>query len=218
MKKAIIFDFDGTIADTMSLHNNLELDILRRFSIDMDRSLLRKTCAGVPFQLTMEKLFEENNVTNADPKILIEEKRSRMLKLIETDLKPMPDLIDVLNMLKDANYRLVIGTTSRHAFVDRAIHNLGLDKYFEYIVCAEDVGDKAKPAPDIFLRCAELLGVKPENCIVIEDGINGVLAAKNANMKSIAYAYDQNPNDFPADLVISDYNELKLSNFEDLSN
>lgn len=216
MRKAVIFDFDGTIADTMNLHNTIELDILNRFGVKIDRDILRKTCAGVPFQLTLNKLFEENGITDVDTDVLINEKRSRMSKLIESELKPMPNVIDVLNMLRDAGYKLVIGTTSRHSFADKAIHILGLNKYFDFVVCAEDVGGIGKPNPDIFLKAAELLNMDPKNCIVIEDGINGILAAKNANMKSIGYAYEQNPEDFPADLVINDFNELGLENFSQL--
>lgn len=197
----------------MKIHNDLELEILHRYNINMDRNLLRTTCAGVPFQLTMKKLFAQHNVKDADPEKLVEEKRKKMLKIIETDLKPIPGVINLLNMLKKDGRKMAIGTSSHHRFVDKAMNILGVKDFFECVVCVEDVNNKAKPAPDIFLKCAELLNLKPQDCIVVEDGVKGIIAANKANMKSIAYTYGQKKEDFPSKFCVDDLKKLSLEDF-----
>lgn len=214
MKKGIIFDFDGTIANTMNIHNDIEIDILKRYNIPVTKAWLRRNCAGVSFELTMKKLFEENNILDADPSILIQEKRERMFEKINTDLRLMPGVLELIKLLKANGHKLIIGTSSRHAFVDKCVELLNISEYFTHIVCAEDVNDKTKPAPDIFLRCAQLLDIKPEDCIVIEDGLNGIIAANTANMKSIAYAYDEADLEFPATKTIMDFSELTIEDFK----
>ena len=95
--------------------------------------------------------------------------------------------------------------------IKRNLKELGVAEYFEYMVTGEDVSS-SKPAPDVFLRAAELLDVDPKVCIVIEDTRNGSLAAKAAGMYCFGFANpDYPPQDLSmADKVISDYQDIYI--------
>jgi len=96
--------------------------------------------------------------------------------------------------------KLAIASSSSIASIERNMEQLGLRKYFDKVVSGVTV-DKPKPAPDVFLKAAEELGVKPEECLVIEDSCNGVKAAKAAGMACIGYV---NPNSGEQDLSEAD--------------
>lgn len=89
---------------------------------------------------------------------------------------------------------------------------LSLEKYFDVIVSSDFVS-KGKPAPDIFLYTAKKLETQPNECLVIEDSPNGILAAKNARMKCIGFRYEFNKNmDLSkADLVVESFKKLNLN-------
>lgn len=98
--------------------------------------------------------------------------------LLDT-VKPLP-LIDVVKHYRGRS-PMAVGTGSTHGMADRLLTHLGLHDYFDAIVGADDV-IQHKPFPDTFLRCAALISVAPEHCIVFEDADYGIEAAKRANM------------------------------------
>lgn len=95
------------------------------------------------------------------------------------NVKPLP-LIDVVKSYY-GRLPMAVGTGSEHSMAEMLLRHLGLRDYFDAIVGADDV-TKHKPEPETFLRCAELLGVCPDKCVVFEDADFGVEAAKRANM------------------------------------
>ena len=91
---------------------------------------------------------------------------------------------ELLKYLKETGYKIAIASSTRSALVKEQIEDAGLMKYFDVIVGGDQV-KKSKPEPDIFLKAAELLVVKPENAYVIEDSYTGIRAAKSAHMRPI---------------------------------
>lgn len=102
-----------------------------------------------------------------------------MKTMLLDNVKPLP-LIDVVKAYYGRK-PMAVGTGSEHAMAEMLLQHLGLRDYFDVIVGADDV-TKHKPEPETFLRCAELLGVRPDQCVVFEDADFGVEAAKRANM------------------------------------
>ncbi|MEG1653562.1 MAG: HAD-IA family hydrolase, partial [Hafnia sp.] len=94
-------------------------------------------------------------------------------------VKPLP-LIDVVLAYKGKK-PMAVGTGSEHRMADALLRHLGLHNCFQAIVGADDV-TRHKPEPDTFLRCAELIGVSPKDCVVFEDADFGIQAAQRANM------------------------------------
>ena len=103
---------------------------------------------------------------------------------------------------------LALATSSRRAKMQMVMEETGLLSYFDVIVAGEDV-ENGKPAPDVFLKAASMLDVAPEDCIVFEDAVNGVKAAKNASMKCVALSSESTVNSLDeADVVINSFKDL----------
>lgn len=120
-----------------------------------------------------------HNQSDLDPHFLAAQKTSLVNTMLLDNVKPLP-LIDVVKSYY-GRLPMAVGTGSEHSMAEMLLRHLGLRDYFDAIVGADDV-TKHKPEPETFLRCAELLGVRPDKCIVFEDADFGVEAAKRANM------------------------------------
>lgn len=205
--KAIIFDMDGVLLDSMPMH------------IKVWKEMFEKR--NIPFSL---KIFEDYNGTStADiAKILIkkynlndnidgmvEEKHSQERVLAPKMLKLFDETIPTIIKLKKDNYKIAVATSALKETVDYVKNNFDLFDYFDEIVFAGDV-EKTKPFPDLFLLAAKRLGVEPSDCCVIEDAINGIEAANTAGMCSVAITttFEKNVFDKKADMIISSLAEL----------
>lgn len=181
--RAIIFDFDGTILDT-EYPDFLSLS-----------SIYDEYCLELPFDLyqknigTNEPAFDAYNVliTSREARIsrdeFYRELERRKAQLLEHS-KPMPGVVRLLEHAKQAGVMVAIGSSSPLSWVEPLIRQIGLLDHFAHLVTRDDV-HKTKPSPEIFLKCVEWLGVKKESCIVLEDSLNGINAAKAAGMRSL---------------------------------
>ena len=122
----------------------------------------------------------------------------------------MPGLVELLKKFYKKGIPMAVASSSGHEIIDILLKQISIRKYFKFTVSSELVGG-SKPEPDIFLYTADLLLVKPEECIVIEDSTNGIRAAKAANMFCVAYngASGNSQNQSLADVQINDYSELE---------
>lgn len=100
------------------------------------------------------------------------------------EVKFMPGAQQLLRFLKDNNVKVALASGTRRATVLSHLKRVGIENYFDAIVGGDEIKN-GKPAPDIFLKAAELLNAKPDECIVFEDSNNGIKAAHNAGMKCI---------------------------------
>lgn len=115
-------------------------------------------------------------------------------------LEPIPDVGKWLSWLKTQNIPLAVASSSPKALIELIMDKTGLGIYFDAFVTGEEVAH-GKPAPDIFLHAAGLLGVEPASCLVIEDSRNGVRAAKSAGIRCVGY---HNPGSGNQDLSLAD--------------
>ncbi|RIH66647.1 beta-phosphoglucomutase family hydrolase [Mariniphaga sediminis] len=177
--KALIFDLDGTLADTMPVHFQAYKNILRDYGIEFTPELFG-TLAGVPAVDTIRKLNEQFG-THMVPEEVGHFKEGEYEKIMYK-MKPVEPVVE---LVKEYHGRLpmAVGTGGYKRLAWKTLEILGLDKYFEILVSAEDV-KHPKPHPETFLKCAELLGVQPEVCQVFEDGDPGIQAATAAGMIS----------------------------------
>ncbi len=98
---------------------------------------------------------------------------------------PMPGAVDLVNELRERGYPLAIASNSIESYIDGALEGLGLSAYFPVRVSIDQVA-QGKPAPDVYLRAADLLGVPPARCLAVEDSRVGLRAAASAGMRVIA--------------------------------
>ena len=177
--KALIFDLDGTIADTMPVHFWAYKNILREYGIEFT-PVLFATLAGIPVTGTIQKLNEIFGThMNPDKVGRLKEKEYEMI------MHKMKPVQPVVNLIKKYHCKMpmAIGTGGHKRLAWKSLEILKLDKYFEILVSSEEV-KHPKPHPETFLKCAELLGIKPALCQVFEDGEPGIQAASAAGMMS----------------------------------
>lgn len=178
----IIFDMDGTLVDSGKLHELAWSQSLAYYGIPVDRPLMR-SLAGVPTRETVEILIKTFGCTiDADLSEINDYKERVVRENIHRCVKPtrLRDLAKQYYGVKP----MAVGTG---AYTDEArmiLDVCGILKLVEFVVGADQV-DNPKPAPDTFLKCAELMGVAPEKCVVFEDSKLGLEAAKAAGMTGV---------------------------------
>jgi len=179
---ALIFDMDGTLVDSGQLHEFAWSEMLTKYGIPIDRPLMR-SLAGVPTKGTIEILLEKFNLAATAS---LDEMNDFKEKLVHENMhkyvKPTA-LIDVAKKYHGSK-PMAIGTGAYTQEAKTILGLCGLDKYINAVVGADQVANP-KPAPDTFLRCAELLGIPAEKCVVFEDSKLGLQAAATAGMAGI---------------------------------
>lgn len=189
MIKAVIFDMDGVISDTQKLHAEGESRLLARFGIHLTPAEVTKKYAGVRTKDFLNALLKTTKQTyNLDK--LLEEKWQTMERLAAQSVEPVPGALRLIKKLNKDGVPLAVASASTLNYIKTVLGALGITEYFDVIVSSEMV-TKGKPHPDIFLLAAKKLGLKPINCLVIEDGISGMEAAKAAHMKCIGLVADK---------------------------
>jgi HAD superfamily hydrolase (TIGR01509 family) len=176
---AYIFDCDGTLVDSMPLHFRAWRAAFRQHaaSFDFDWALFVSR-AGMPLEQTVEALnlqFE----TALDPQGVVEVQ----LATYRTLLAEVTAIEPVVAFARQVAARatLAVASGGQRPEVETSLRNIGILDLFEVIVAGNEVS-RGKPDPEILLRCAELLGHPPRDCLVIEDGELGIEAARRAGM------------------------------------
>lgn len=180
--KLLIFDFDGLLVDSEPIY----VDATKRFL--SERGITDFSVINKLFGMRAEEAFALIKPAHNLEGTIEELMRIRNGYILEDfengKLKLMPDLINVLEILKK-HFILAIGSSSKAELLLKAMDIYNLSPYFSAIVCGDDVV-RGKPEPDIYLKVAEKLNISPSECIVLEDAPNGVLAGKRAGMTTIA--------------------------------
>ncbi|SDX63749.1 haloacid dehalogenase superfamily, subfamily IA, variant 3 with third motif having DD or ED/beta-phosphoglucomutase family hydrolase [Lutibacter oricola] len=178
--KALIFDLDGTLADTMQNHFQAWRRAVSPFGIDFTAELFL-SLTGMSRWATIEKLNELYNTSMNVQEVgkLKGEyfhEVSHLTKEIEVVANVVRQYFGVLPM--------AIGTGSTGGGAKQTLDITNLKQYFDIVITSDDI-TKPKPHPETFLKCAELMSVDPKDCLIFEDGILGIQAAKTAGMQVI---------------------------------
>ena len=193
--KAFIFDLNGTIIDDMQYHARAWYDILNN---DLNAGLawdkVKVQMYGKNAEL-LERIFGENYFPSEKVEELSMEKERRYQKSYLPDISLIKGLQEFLEKSAQAGIPMAIGSAAILFNIDFILDNLHLRHFFKAIVSADDVAT-SKPDPETFARCAALLHVAPENCLVFEDAPKGVEAASNAGMKTIVLTTMHPKEDF----------------------
>ncbi len=178
--RGLIFDLDGTIADSMPVHFIAYQHILSEYGIHFTPEVF-ETMAGMPAVGTIFKINEIYG-TRFDPEqtgMAKEAEYERLMHLIEP-IEP------VVSLIREYQGRIpmAVGTGGYKRLAWKTLEILGLRDCFTVLVSSEDV-TRHKPFPDTFLKCADLMGIKPEHCQVFEDSALGIEAALTAGMMAV---------------------------------
>ena len=175
--KGLIFDLDGTLVDSMPVHFEAWQDLAKYAGFEFPEDYFYNL-AGMP-TIKIIKILCDKYKVDLDPTELVKIKEEAYYKRLDS-VKIIEPVFDVAKRYFGV-MPMSIGTGGKKEVSLRIIQALELDKYFDIMVSAEDV-ENHKPAPDTFLKCAELMNVLPEYCNVFEDGELGIQAAKTAGM------------------------------------
>lgn len=181
--KAVIFDLDGSLVDSMWMWKQIDIEYLGKFNIPMPATL-QKDIEGMSFSETAVYFKETFQIPDSLEKIKQDWNAMAWEKYThEVPLKK--GVKEFLDHCKANEILLGIATSNSRELVDNVIQALGLDSYFSCIMTGCEVA-KGKPAPDIYLAVAKKLKVLPENCLVFEDIVMGINAGKSAGMRVCA--------------------------------
>lgn len=175
--KALIFDLDGTLSDSLPVHIASWHAVCRKLNCTFDERILVEM-TGMPTISFAERIKQEQNL-EISAEEMVAMKQQEFWKNIKK-IKPHNSVVD---LMKSAHGKLpmAVGTGAGRTSAMLQMNELNIGHLFDFIVTADDV-DKHKPEPETFLKCAELMNVDPEFCQVFEDGDLGILAAQTAGM------------------------------------
>ena len=214
--KAIIWDMDGVIADTAPHHLRAWQDAFRRYGADYTEATFRSNFGKRNDAIIKNILGDET--PKAKIETIAQEKEENFRRRAAGNIKPLPGVIELLKSLSDSGFYQALGSSAPIENIELIIQELGIGKFFQTIVSGRDVKE-GKPSPQGFLLAAEKLGISPQYCVVIEDAIAGVSAAKSAGMKCLAVT-----NTSPAvklaeaDIVINTLERITVSDMIRLLN
>ena len=174
---AILFDLDGTLADSMPLHLKAWQEVLRAHGGDFPEREFYEW-SGVPGPRCIEMLNDQFG-WNLDPIELTHEKERRISEFIPL-VQPIPHVIDVVHHYR-GKLKLAVGSGANRKHILATLEVIGLTDVFDAVVGFDEVA-QGKPAPDTWLLCAERVGVEPQYCHVYEDGDPGIQGAVQVGM------------------------------------
>ena len=177
--KGLIFDLDGTLVDSMPFHFEAWKRTCSQFGLNLDTEYLRSQ-TGNSNQRISEVIIQQNRAEGKVTTEQIAETKLNEFYKYEHLITPIEAVLAVA-IKYHGIIPMSIGTGGPKKSVERSLKLTGLDKYFDIVVCADDV-KKHKPHPETFLKCAELMGVDPQYIEVFEDGDLGIEAALKAGM------------------------------------
>lgn len=215
MIQTVIFDMDGVIVDTEPVHRYAYFKHFEELNIVISDELFA-TFTGNSTRNVFQKIKDKFNLSE-EVEDLIQRKRSLFNDAFDTkeDLELLAGVEKLIIDLHQKGMQLILASSASKVTIERVFKRFNLHPYFKHIVSGEDF-PKSKPDPAIFIHAALISGHSIENCIVIEDSKNGVIAAKSANLVCIGYTslHSKLQDLSMADVVINHFDEL---NFERIS-
>jgi HAD superfamily hydrolase (TIGR01509 family) len=178
---AVLFDFDGVLVDTEWAIYHAWLRTFRAHGHDLPLDVYTH-CIGSDFATWSPKTHLEDLTGQAFDWHDLDTRRQQEIVAELDGEGSMPGAAALLAQLTAAGIRRAVVSSSSHQWVDGWLEKTALARHFETIVCRGDA-ERIKPAPDLFLEAARRLGLDPAACLVFEDSLNGVKAAKAAGMR-----------------------------------
>jgi len=214
--KAVIFDMDGVIIDSEPIHHKINKKIFDKLGITIS---VQEYNSFIGLSNTeMWAYLREKYDFREDVKKLTAMQLKEILQYLNNNLeKPIPGILKLLKIFSKHGLKLAVASSSQLEYINRVLATLDIEEFFEIRVSGETF-EKGKPFPDIFLHTAKLLGVMPEECVVVDDSENRVSAETNARMKVIGYINKNSGNQdlSTANLIVDFLEGLKIEDFEKL--
>ena len=180
---AILFDLDGVLADSEPWWNEIDATLLKQYGATY-RGEYHQDVLGINYRLAIEFYKKAFNIP-APTEEMMQRRGEIAAEFFAKQIGLFPGTKEVLNELRQMKLRLAVATSSVSTSARPFLNRTGLTDFFEVVVTGEEV-THGKPAPDIYVRAAEKLQVRTDECLVIEDSLSGVTAGKAAGMRTVA--------------------------------
>lgn len=213
--KGVIFDMDGVLVDSGWAHRQAWFDLAEAEGLEMSDEFFCKTF-GMQNDTILPML--RPGISKPEMDRLSDRKEQRYRELVHSRPKAADGVLALLSDLKADGFRLAIGSSAPRANLDVFWGPLGLADYFQATVTKEQVVE-GKPSPETFLKAAGMLSLAPQRCVVVEDALHGVQAARAAGMPVVAVTTTRSRAELAcADRVVDSLAELSAEDFVRLLN
>ena len=200
----VIFDLDGTLVDNNAFHLKSWKQYIKNLGREISEEDYNANINGRTNKDAAEYIFGKK-MTNDEALVYALEKEAVYREMYAPFIQPVDGLLEFLNILYELNIPMAIATSGIQVNIDFMFEHIPIRKYFTVVVNSAHITN-GKPDPEIYLKAAELLGVPPERCLVFEDAVVGINAAKAAGMKVIAISTTHPEDELQgADLIVRDY-------------
>lgn len=210
----VIFDLDGVLVDSGWAHKKSWYDLAEKEGFPMTDEFFFNTFGMQNYQII--PMLIERDASPDEVDRLSDWKEQRYRDIIAEELVPVEGAKTLLGDLRNTGFLLAVGSSAPKANLELVLDCTDLQDYFDAYVTSQDV-TKGKPAPDTFLKAAEKLSLSASSCIVVEDAVQGIQAAKAAGMPVVAVTTTRSRADLVgADIIVDNLDQLKVRQFIDL--
>jgi beta-phosphoglucomutase len=211
-----IFDMDGVLVDTYRAHYRSWLEMAEPEGLHFSEADFAPTFGRTSREI-IAHFWGKDRYDDAEIARLDARKEAAFRRLMETEFPAMPGVDELLQTLREAGFRLAVGSSGPPENVDLVLEKLGARELFQAVVTGADVA-RGKPDPQVFLLAAQRLGIPPAACVVIEDAPPGVAAAQAAGMASVGLVSTGRRREdlAAADAIVNQLGEISPQMLRDL--
>ncbi len=214
--RAVIWDMDGVIADTASYHLKAWQHVFQKRGVSFTKVDFKRKFGQRNDTIIKAALGGDLPVNEVDD--IADEKEEYFRQLISQNIKPLPGAIDLMKSLRENGFSIALASSAPIENIQLILKGLDISDRFDAIVWGREVTE-GKPSPQGFLLAAKKLGVAPANCVVIEDAVAGVAAAKRAGMRCITVTNTNSRETLAeADFVVDTLEMVTVNDLEKLLN
>jgi beta-phosphoglucomutase len=208
MAKAVIWDMDGVIVDSAPCHKRAWQQVFQKRGVNFTDDDFSHNFGKRNDSIIMKILGQDTPKKEVHDVII--EKESRFRNMMMGNINPLPGAIALIKQLTECDFKIAISSSSPFENINLITCSLSIRDHFHAIVSGQEVAE-GKPSPQGFLLAAQRLGVKPRHCIVIEDAVAGVTAAKDGEMHCLAVT-NTHPREklLEADRVVDTLEEINV--------
>ena len=207
--EAVLWDMDGVIADTADYHYSAWRDVFKERGVEFSKKDFMRHFGQRHDTIIKFALGDKLSPEEIDA--LTGKKQHLYRQRVSQNIIPLPGAIELIKLLNEHGIKTAIASSAVPKNIDVILHGLDIENSFQAIAFGTEVAE-GKPSPQIFQLAATKLRVKPANCVVIEDAIAGVAAAKSAGMKCVAVTNSHPGTSLKnADLIVDTLEKVDIS-------
>ncbi|RYM33977.1 hexitol phosphatase HxpB [Brumimicrobium glaciale] len=180
----VIFDMDGVLIDSEPMWKAAEIKVFATIGIDFIKVGGEKT-VGLRIDEVIDYWYSKYPWKNKSKAQVVDEIMEEMVNGIKATGQPMKGVVEILEYFKSKGLKIGLASSSLQILIDTSLEKLGITHYFDKTFSAQYC-TYGKPHPEVYIKAANELGSEPQNCLVIEDSLNGVIAGKAAKMNVVA--------------------------------